>query len=495
MGVKHNKKSKNNNNNNNIDESFEEQKLFESFQEKKFTSEITAITYFKMNPEDIIINEIKENKEHNHINLAENSLDLTEEISLSNKSLPKVKKDIYLDISEINNKLFIFLINIDNIVNIIDSHSFQKLFKFREDSKTEKRKCKIMTQSEIYKSLLLCIHENKLNINKIKIINSNKSSIYCEQIQSIEFGKDYVTIYDLKEINSGELIIGLEGCFFIWNKTNKGEDINMTYLEERKLLDKILNENNFPGDRQNLTINIKGNHHYLPYEAIYLKNINIKTNKKLILHKNSIKNILQLNNCLFTILINLNANYSVLRFYHIYDKKTIFDEKDDIIINDIEYKMIYITKLFYITEKYFGLLNLEKLIIISSKYKQIVSIFLINDIKSFLNTKHNNKINIFIPKCFLLFPNYYFLVEFIDMKKQNVYLKMFRFIISKSNFVEIFNVSRKKINDDDLIYNILPFKNVKDHKQSNINFAAEFFITNNKNNIVKKWIITNYEKE
>ena len=495
MGVKHNKKSKNNNNNNNIDESFEEQKLFESFQEKKLTSEITAITYFKMNPEDIIINEIKENKEQNHINLVENSLDLTEEISLSNKTLTKLKKDIYLDISEINNKLFIFLINIDNIVTVIDSHSFQKLFKFREDSKTEKRRCTTMTQSEQHRSLLICIHDNKININKIKIINSNKSSIYCEQIQSIIFGKDYVTIYDLKEIDTGKLIIGLEGCFFIWNKTNKSEDINMTYLEERKLLDKILTENHFPGDRENLIINIKGNHHYLPYEANYLNNINIRTNKKMNFPKKTIKNILPLNNCLFAILINLNANYSLLRFYHIYDKAIIFDEKNDIIINDIEYKMFYITKLFYITEKYFGLLNLEKLIIISSKYKQIVSIFLINDIKSFLNTKHNNKINIFIPKCFLLFPNYYFLVEFIDMKKQNVYLKMFKFIISKSNFVEIFNISRRQINNEELIYNILPFKNVKDHRQNNINFAAEFFITNNKNNIIKKWILTNYEKE
>ena len=492
MGTKNSKKSKNKNNN--IEENFEEQKLFESFQEKKFTSEITAITYFKMNPEDIIVNEIKEAKEQNNINLVENSLDLTEEITFSNKNIPKIKKDIYLDKSEINNKLFIFLEKIDNIVNVIDSHSFQKLFKFREDSKTEKRKCKIMAQSEHHKSLLICIHDNKVNINRIQIINSNKSSIYCEQIQSIKFGKDYVTIYDLKEINTGELIIGLEGCLFIWNKTNKAEDINMTHLEERKLLDKILTENNFPDDREKYIINIKGYHHYLPNKAIYLKNINIKTNKKLLFLKKSIKNILQLNNSLFTILINLNTNFSVLRFYHKYDKTIIFDEKDDIIINDIEYKMFYITKLFYITEKYFGLINLENLIIISSQYKQIVSIFLINDIK-FLNGNHNNKINIFIPKCFLLFPNYYFLVEFIDTKKQNVYLKMFKFIISKSNFVEIFNISRIQIDNEQLIYNILPFKNIKDHKQNNVNFSAEFFITNNKNNMVKKWIMTNYEKE
>ena len=87
------------------------------------------------------------------------------------------------------------------------------------------------------------------------------------------------------------------------------------------------------------------------------------------------------------------------------------------------------------------------------------------------------------------------MVEFIDIKNQNVYLKLFKFIISKSNFVEIFNISRKQINSEDLIYNILPFKNIKDHKQKNINFAAEFFITYNKNNMVKKWIITNYEKE
>jgi hypothetical protein len=41
---------------------------------------------------------------------------------------------------------------------------------------------------------------------------------------------------------------------------------------------------------------------------------------------------------------------------------------------------------------------------------------------------------------------------------------------------------------------ILSFKNVKDIKANDLNFCAEFF-TNNKKNMVKKWITTDYEKE
>ena len=485
MGIKHSTKSKNKNNNEN-EEKFEEQKLFESFQEQKFASEITAITYFKMNSEDIVVNN---KKEINNINNEESSLNLTNDKSLNEKKIKRIKHKIYLDKSEIENKLFIFLASIDNIVYIIDSHSFEKILKFREESKTEKRRCKIMFQSEYNKSLLICVHENKLNINKIKIINSYKSRIYCEQLQSIIFGINFEIIYDLKELSNGQLIIGLEGCLFLWNKTNKIGEINMPNLEQRKLFDKILSDI-FQQNKENYKIEIKGNNHYIPYKGFYLKDLNVKD----LIKKYSVKNILQLNDLLFTILININDSMSVLRFYNIYDKEIILDEKKDLIFKDFK-NSYYITKLFYITNKYFGIINIENIIIISSQYKQIVSIYLINDIKLLHNINENNKVSFFIPRCFVIFPDNYFLVQFIDAKNGNIYLKMFKFMLSKNNFVEIFNITKKRIKNDDLIYNILPFKNVKDHRQNNINFAAEFFITNNKNNIIKKWILTNYEKE
>ena len=346
-----------------------------------------------------------------------------------------------------------------------------------------------MTQSEIYKSLLLCIHENKLNINKIKIINSYKSRIYCEQLQSIIFGINFEIIYDLKELSNGQLIIGLEGCLFLWNKTNKIGEINMPNLEQRKLFDKILSDI-FQQNKENYKIEIKGNNHYIPYKGFYLKDLNVKD----LIKKYSVKNILQLNDLLFTILININDSMSVLRFYNIYDKEIILDEKKDLIFKDFK-NSYYITKLFYITNKYFGIINIENIIIISSQYKQIVSIYLINDIKLLHNINENNKVSFFIPRCFVIFPDNYFLVQFIDAKNGNIYLKMFKFMLSKNNFVEIFNITKKRIKNDDLIYNILPFKNVKDLKQNDINFSAKFFITNNKNNMVKKWIITNYEKD
>ena len=63
----------------------------------------------------------------------------------------------------------------------------------------------------------------------------------------------------------------------------------------------------------------------------------------------------------------------------------------------------------------------------------------------------------------------------MDVKTKNIYLKIFKFIITKSNaFVEIFNVTKKRIKTDDFIYNILPFKDVKDIKQNEANFCAKF---------------------
>ena len=112
------------------------------------------------------------------------------------------------------------------------------------------------------------------------------------------------------------------------------------------------------------------------------------------------------------------------------------------------------------------------------------------------DTNENTQINFFLPWSFLVFNDYHFLIQFIDVKTKNIYLKMFKFIITKSNtFVEIFNVTKKRIKTDDFIYNILSFKDVKDIKQNDANFCAKFFITNNKNNMIKKWIITNYEKD
>ena len=65
----------------------------------------------------------------------------------------------------------------------------------------------------------------------------------------------------------------------------------------------------------------------------------------------------------------------------------------------------------------------------------------------------------------------------------------------KDNFEEIFNVSKKHIKIDFYINNFLSFKNVKDIKEKDINFFAKFFITIDKSNIIKKWIITEYEKD
>ena len=173
-------------------------------------------------------------------------------------------------------------------------------------------------------------------------------------------------------------------------------------------------------------------------------------------------------------------------------------KKKDIVINGFKNNNLYINKLFNINEKYFGLMNIEKIYIISALNKEIVSIYVINDTKDLnllSNINERNKINCFIPYCFLLFHDHYFLIQFIDIKTKNVYLKMFRFVISNNNFVEIFNATKKQIKSDDFIFNILSFKNVKDIKANDLNFCAKFFITNNKKNMVKKWIITDYEKE
>ena len=69
------------------------------------------------------------------------------------------------------------------------------------------------------------------------------------------------------------------------------------------------------------------------------------------------------------------------------------------------------------------------------------------------------------------------------------------FISSKNNFVEIFNYSKKQIKAEDLIFNMFSFKDIKDTNEKDMYFCAKFFITNNKNNMIKKWIITDYEKD
>ena len=498
MGQKHSNKSKNNKNNNeqnNVNkENFEEQKLFQAFQEKKFSSEICAMTYFKFDSEDIIENN---SRKANSQSIIENNLDLTEDSNISLSDKKNKKKVIYLEKEQIKTKLFLFLEVADNLVYVIDSHSFEKLFKFREESKTCEEKCNLMLQSQSQKCLLICVHENKININKIKIINSlNKSIIYCEQIQCIIFGKSYKSIYDLKETISGQLIISLQECLFICEKTYKDQEINMSNNEERRLCEKVLSISKFPEEREGYMIGNKGEHHYLPFKGFYLKNLK---NKKIpFIEKISLKNIIFINNIQYIILINVNSNISVIRFYYIYESQINCDEKKDIVINGFKNNNLYINKLFNINEKYFRLMNIEKIYIISALNKEIVSIYVINDTKDLnllSNINERNKINCFIPYCFLLFHDHYFLIQFIDIKTKNVYLKMFRFVISNNNFVEIFNATKKQIKSDDFIFNILSFKNVKDIKANDLNFCAKFFITNNKKNMVKKWIITDYEKE
>ena len=475
-----------------------EKKLFKSFQKKNFAMEICAITYFKFDPDDIIENKTKEII-NNTINI-NNSLNLTIGDSLGEETnsgkKKKIKQNIYLEKNQIINTSFLFIEVVDNIVYVMDAHSFEKIFKFREESKTNLNICKKMFQSEYHKCLLICIHENKININKIKIINSsNKSSIYCEQIQNIFFGKNYMSITDIKELNSNQLLILMEECFFIFDKTNKDKEINMSTNEEKRIINKILSENNFPEERDGYIIGNKGEHHFIPFKAFNLKNF--KNNKILTGHKVYIKNIIKINNILFVILINANnINKSILRFYFFYEKQINYDEKTDIIINDFKYKDINLSKIFNINEKYFGYINIENIVIVSAINKEIVSIYIINEMKMNINeSNENNQINYILPWSFLVFNDYHFLIQFLNVKEKKIYLKMFKFMITKSNtFVEIFNVTKKRIKVEDFIYNILSFKDVKDIKQKDENFCAKFFITNNKNK-VKKWIITNYEKD
>ena len=483
MGQKHNSNHKNNNNINN--NNFKEQKLFETFQEKKISSEIVAISYFKFSSEDIIINEMKKALKSN----IDKSLDLTTDITMDIEK-KRIKKEIYLEPSQIKNMLFLFIETVENLVYVIDSHSFEKLFKFREESKDYKKRCNRMFQSEHSQSTLICVHENELNISKIKIINSlNKSKIYCEQIQNIIFGKEYITIYDIKELRTGEIIMGYEGCIFAWEKTNKSEYIKMSDIEQLKFYDNIMNQNNFPEKRDEYIILNKFDNYYLPYKAFYLKDYN--NNKIPIINKHSVKNILQLNNFLFTTLINLNESISVICFFDILSEKNInTNRKNDIIIKDVKYKNKDFTKLFYVTEKYFGVINIENITIISSKFREIVSIYYLNNINILKYDKI--KENFYIPSLFLTFHDHHFLIQFIDIKTQNIFLKLFKFIINnEQNFEEIFSVTKSKIKNEECISNFLEFKNVRDN---NLNFCAKFFVTNNKNNIIKKWIITGYEQ-
>ena len=378
---------------------------------------------------------------------------------------------------------------------MIDSNSFETLFKFRDGPKNSKEKCSILSQSEYQKSLLISIHANKLNINKLKIINkSNKSSIYCEQIQSIIFGKAYILIYDIKETKVEKLIIGLEKCLFIWERTYKTQDINMSNSNKRKLLDRVLSEGNFPEERDGYAVNNIGECHFIPYKAFNFNNF--KNEKIIFIEKIYIKKIIKIDNILYVTLIIINNNISALRFYNIDENELNFEEKNDIIIKNSKYNNLNMSNIFNINAKYFGLINIEYIYIISAKYKEIVSIYLINDSNMIQNMNSKNKVNCFIPSCFLLFHDYYFLIQFIDVKTNNIYLKMFKiFISSKNNFVEIFNYSKKQIKAEDLIFNMFSFKDIKDTNEKDMYFCAKFFITNNKNNMIKKWIITDYEKD
>lgn len=502
MGIKHNKKSKkvNKEQNEQSRQNFGEKILFQSFQNKAMKIEITSIAYFTFNSEDVVISQPPNKEEPNEQNSI--SINDTSDFLGVDKKDNKIKKMVYLDLSQIKNKLFIFLASIDNVIYVIDSHTFEKLLRFREESKTNKIKCKKMFQIQNKKSTLICIHENKININKIKIINSyNKSSIFCEQIQSIFFEHSYISVFDIIELNTGQLIIGLEGYLFIWDKTDKIENINMSKAEEKKLYEKVLSTvylsdvsrisgDNEQEEKNGYCIKNKGNHHYIPQKVFNVKD----SNKIPLIQKASVHNILQVNNSIFAILLNIDNNLSIIRFYDIVEKEIFFEEKNDIIIHQHKFKKnkINYIKLFYITDKFFGIINSENITIISSSFKQIVSIYQINDFNLANNSKKIE--NVFIPNNFLLFDDHYFLVQFIDINTESIYLKMFRLVVNnKSDFAEIMNATNHlKIND--IVKFFLQFKNVKDIKENNVNFSAKFFLTSN-NNEIKKWIITGYEKE
>ena len=293
----------------------------------------------------------------------------------------------------------------------------------------------------------------------------------------------------------------MEGYLFIWDKTDKIENINMSKAEEKKLYEKILNTvylsdaSHISGDNEQeenngYCIKNKGNHHYIPQKVFSIK----YSNKIPIIQKASVNNILQVNNSIFVILLNINDNSSIVRFYDIIEKEIFFEEKNDIIIHQNKFKKnnINYIKLFYITDKFFGIINSENITIISSSFKQIVSIYQINDFSLASNPKKMD--NVFIPNNFLLFDDNYFIVQFIDIITESIYLKMFRLVINnKSNFTEIMNATNHlKVNN--IVKFFLQFKNVKDIKENNVNFSAKFFLTAN-NSEIKKWIITGYEKE
>ena len=133
MGIKHNKKPKKVNEEQN-EQNFGEKILFQSFQNKAMKIEITSIAYFKFNSEDVVISQQPNKEAPNEDNSISSMNDISDYMVLDKKS-KKIKKVVYLDLSQIKNKLFIFLATIDNSIYVIDSHTFEKLLRFREESK------------------------------------------------------------------------------------------------------------------------------------------------------------------------------------------------------------------------------------------------------------------------------------------------------------------------------------------------------------------------
>ena len=423
---------------------FKEKILFQSFQEKTFTKNITTAAFFKFQEKDIIIT----NKNDIQINSSVSSEITINEIVDNDKKLD-------LDQNQLKYILFLFLATSDNIIYAIDSHSFNKIFKFRIEAKTNKDKCKSMMQSKDNQSLLICRYDYKININRLKIlISTNKSKIYCDLIQTIII--DSFLINNTLELSNNNLVVYFDRSIIIFDKN-------------------ITNNKNKSNEYKKLNIKFKGNY-YQFLQVISLKN-----------HNNSnivIKQIFEINNENFVTLFYLEEKLSVIKFFN-YVNNVLKEDGNEINIKSCLYKFHRYNKFFLINKNFFGLVNTENIIIISSKCKQIISIYQIFEF---------NPNNIFVPNGFILFDDYTFMIEYYQISNKNSFFYVFKIKTNNDNFVEIVEkdkiIHKKNGGEIEFFFN---FSQVKNNKSSN--FKVKFFITKNLDNKIQKWIVTSYERD
>ena len=450
MGNKQNKKlSKENENLYKKSSNFKEKTLFQSFQEKTFSRNITTATLFKFQEKDIIIN----NK--NNLQMQINSSLISD--STINDIINDNQK-INLERNQLKFILFLFLATSDNIIYAVDSHSFNKLFKFRNESKVNKDKCKSMIQSKDNESLLICRYDYKVNINKLTILfsaNKSKSKIYCDLIQIILI--DSFIINNILELSNNNFVISFDKNIIIFNKNG-------------------ISDKNKKKEYKKYNIKFKG----IYYK--FLQNISLKNNSNN--NKIIIKQICEINNENFVTLFYLQEKLSIIKFFN-YVNNIIEEDGKEIILKSCLYKFHRYNKFFLINKNFFGLVNTENIIIISSQFKQIVSIYQIFE---------NNINNIFVPNGFILFDDYTFMIEYYQISNAKSFFNVFKIKLNNDNFVEIVEkdkvIHKKKGGEIESFFN---FSQVKNNKSDN--FKVKFFITKNLDNKIQKWIITSYEKD